>query len=155
VIALPLVPIGALGDTPIPEINQTARDSVGWPTYVDQVVRAYDGLPSADRGAAVVITGNYGEAGALVRLGADRLPDIYSGHNELWYYGPPPESVRVAVVVGLPPDGLGRLFDTCEVVDRLDNGIRVDNEEQGRPIVVCRQPRLPWRDLWPWFQHFD
>lgn len=155
VIALPLVPIGALGDTPIPEINQTARDSVGWPTYVDQVVRAYDGLPSADRGAAVVITGNYGEAGALVRLGADRLPDIYSGHNELWYYGPPPESVTVAVVVGLPPDGLGRLFDTCEVVDRLDNGIRVDNEEQGRPIVVCRQPRLPWRDLWPWFQHFD
>lgn len=154
-IALPLVPLDALGDTPIPAINQIARDSVGWPTYVDQVVAAYQSLPATERGRAVVLTSNYGEAGALVRLGAGRLPQVYSGHNELWYYGPPPESATVAVVVGLGPGGLGQAFDTCEVVDRLDNGVGVDNEEQGRAVVVCRQPRLPWRDLWPRFQHFD
>jgi hypothetical protein len=155
-IALPLVPVGALGDTPIPAINQTARDSVGWPGYVDQVVRAYDRLSPTDRAHAVVMTGNYGEAGALTRFGARRLPQIYSGHNELWYYGPPPESATVTVGVGIgEPGELGEFFGACALAGRLDNGVGVDNEEQGQSIVVCRDPRLPWRALWPRLQHYD
>jgi 4-amino-4-deoxy-L-arabinose transferase-like glycosyltransferase len=155
-IALPLVPIAALGDTPIPAINQTARDAVGWPVYVDQVARAYDGLSATDRTHAVVVTGNYGEAGALARFGAGRLPEIYSGHNELWYYGPPPDSATVTVGVGIgEPDELSDLFGGCVLAGRLDNGLGVDNEEQGNPIVVCRDQRQPWRDLWPRLQHFN
>ncbi|MFY1691824.1 glycosyltransferase family 39 protein [Plantactinospora sp. WMMB782] len=156
VIALPLVPVGTLGDTPVPGINITAADSVGWPRYVDQVVRAYDALPPADRAAAVVLTANYGEAGALTRLGAGRLPAIYSGHNELGYYGPPPESATVLVGVGVGEEGeLRRYFGTCRLAGRLDNGVGVDNEEQGVPIVLCRDRRLTWAELWPEVRHFD
>ena len=36
-IALPLVPVADLGSTPIPGINQAARDTVGWPAYVREV----------------------------------------------------------------------------------------------------------------------
>ena len=155
-IALPLVPIGWLGRTPIPAINQTARDSVGWPTYVDQVVAAYDGLPAADRAHAVVIAGNYGEAGALVRFGAGRLPTVYSDHNELWYYGPPPESATAVVLVGMgEPGHLDEGFGACTLAGRLDNRLGVDNEEQGRPVVVCRGRQQSWRTLWPRLQHFD
>lgn len=156
VIALPLLPVGVLGDTPVPGINITAADSVGWPRYVDQVVRVYDDLPAADRAAAIVLTANYGEAGALTRLGADRLPDIYSGHNELGYYGPPPESATVLLGVGVGEAGeLGRYFGTCTLAGRLDNGVGVDNEEQGVPIVVCREPRTSWQQMWPMIRHFD
>ena len=28
-------------------------------------------------------------------------------------------------------------FESCETVDELDNGVGVDNEEQGMPILVC------------------
>ncbi|GIG88683.1 glycosyltransferase family 39 protein [Plantactinospora endophytica] len=156
VIALPLLPVGMLGDSPVPGINVTAADSVGWPRYVDQVVRAYDELPPADRAAAVVLTANYGEAGALTRLGADRLPAIYSGHNELGYYGPPPESATVLVGVGIgEPDELVRYFGGCRLAARLDNGVGVDNEEQGVPVVVCHQRRLSWAEMWPRIRHFD
>ncbi|MEQ4300025.1 glycosyltransferase family 39 protein [Plantactinospora sp. B6F1] len=156
VVALPLLPVEVLGDTPVPGINITAADSVGWPRYVDQVVRAYDELPSTDRAAAVVVTANYGEAGALTRLGADRLPPIYSGHNELGYYGPPPESATVLVGVGLGEVGeLSRHFGACRLAGRLDNGVGVDNEEQGVPIVVCQDRRQTWAELWPRIRHFD
>jgi len=33
--------------------------------------------------------------------------------------------------------------------------VGVDNEEQGRPVRVCRSPRAHWRTLWSDFQHYD
>ena len=41
VLALPLVPVDRLGRTPIPEINQVARDQVGWPVYTRQVADVF------------------------------------------------------------------------------------------------------------------
>ncbi|MEE6263115.1 glycosyltransferase family 39 protein [Plantactinospora sonchi] len=155
-IALPLLPVGTLGGTPIPGINVTAADSVGWPRYVDQVVQAYDGLTAAERTRTVVLTANYGEAGALTRFGADRLPPIYSGHNELGFYGPPPESATVLLGVGVGEAAeLDRFFGGCTLVGRLDNEVDVDNEEQETPIVVCRERSRPWAELWPRIRHFD
>ena len=40
-IALPLVPLHTLSDTPIPGINQVAQDSIGWPRYVGQIAAVY------------------------------------------------------------------------------------------------------------------
>jgi hypothetical protein len=137
-------------------VNQTIGDSVGWPAYARQVAAAYQALPASDQAVAVLVTGNYGEAGALDRYGARyRLPTVYSGHNELYRYGPPPESATVVVFVGF--DGAGRLgyFESCTDVGTLDNGVGVDNEEQGEPITVCRGRHRPWREIWPDFQHYD
>jgi len=67
VLALPLLPIDVLGDTPIPAINQGTRDQIGWPAYTREVAAVYAALPESDRGKAVILTGNYGEAGALDR----------------------------------------------------------------------------------------
>jgi hypothetical protein len=156
VIGLPLIPVTSLGSTPVPAINQTARDSVGWPTYVRQVADAVAALPPADRAQAVLLTGNYGEHGALARYGARyHLPAVYSGQNQLYYLGPPPDSATVVVTVGLGLSNVEQWFASCNQVGTLDNGVGVDNEEQGNPIVVCRQPKRPWRDLWPNFQQYD
>jgi hypothetical protein len=98
VIGLPLIPVADLGSTPVPEINQTARDAVGWPAYARQIEAVHAALPDADRERAVVVTQNYGEAGAVDRYAPD-LP-VYSGHNALHALGPPPDDASVAVVVG-------------------------------------------------------
>ena len=63
VLGLPLVPVGSVGATPVPDVNLLVQDSVGWPAYVRQVTEVFDALP--DRGAAAVLASNYGEAGAL------------------------------------------------------------------------------------------
>jgi 4-amino-4-deoxy-L-arabinose transferase-like glycosyltransferase len=156
VVALPVIPLSALGATPVPAINQAARDSVGWPAYVRQVAAVVAGLPAADAARAVLLTGNYGEAGALDRYGPRyHLPPVYSGQNELYHLGPPPDSARVVVAVGLGLSFLDSQFAGCTRVGAFDNGVGVDNEEQGNPIAICREPRRPWRDLWPNFQHYD
>jgi 4-amino-4-deoxy-L-arabinose transferase-like glycosyltransferase len=152
VIALPLVPIGVLGSTPVPAINQLARDSVGWPQLADQVATVYRSLPEPERANTVVVTGNYGEAGGIQRFGPPDLA-VYSGQNELHRAGPPPESAHTAILVGL--GGATRLFTTCTKMAEIDNTFGVDNEEQARPIHLCRDPREPWRDLWPRFLHYD
>jgi hypothetical protein len=152
-LALPVFPERSLPPA-IAALNQTDRDSIGWPTYVHQVAQVYQALPAADRAVAVLVAGNYGEAGALARFGPDhQLPTVYSGQNELYRFGPPPDSATVVVVVGL--DNVSDFFASCQTVATLDNGVGVDNEEQGRPIAVCRGPKESWRSLWPRFQHYD
>lgn len=154
VIALPLIPLRSLPPA-IATTNQTARDSVGWPTYVRQVADAYRALPPGDRAVAVLFAGNYGEAGALDRYGrAYGLPTVYSGQNELHRFGPPPDSATVVVEVNEGED-LAPYFDSCLKVGMLDNGLGIDNEEQGAGITVCRGRHGSWRDFWPDLQHYD
>jgi 4-amino-4-deoxy-L-arabinose transferase-like glycosyltransferase len=155
VIALPVFPERSLPPS-ITAANSTVGDAVGWPAYVRQVGQAYQALPAPDRAVAVLVTGNYGEAGALDRYGGRYgLPTVYSGHNELYRYGPPPDSATVVVFVGVRQAGRLGGFDTCTDVAKLDNGVGVDNEEQGRPIIVCRGRNRPWSEIWPRLQHYD
>ena len=157
VIALPVVPERDLGNTAIPEINQVVRDQVGWPAYVQEIAEVYRTLPDAERARSVVVTGNYGEHGAVDRYGPRYgLPAVYSGQNELYYLGPPPDSADVVVLVVQADDAwAGARFDSCDTRGRLDNRLGVDNEEQQVAIRICRGPKQPWHDLWPRFQHYD
>jgi hypothetical protein len=158
VIALPLLPERVLGDTFIPDLNQAARDTVGWPTYVRQVAVVVDGLTPAERAATVIITGNYGEAGAIDRYGRDHdLPAVYSGHNQLHTYGPPPGSaLHVVFVMQEGVRRFARSFESCSTGTRLDNGVGVVNEENEEAAVyVCRNRLVPWFQLWSQVQHYD
>ncbi len=151
VVGLPLIPIGSVGSTPIPGINKVVADTVGWPQYVRQISQVYDGLSRA--GDPVVITSNYGEAGAVARYrpGAP----VYSGQNGLYAQARPPDGTTTVVFVGDQYGFARHFFAMCTVRGRLDNLVGVDNEEQGEPIAVCQRPRLPWTQLWPRLQHLD
>ncbi len=156
-VAVPLVPVGTLRDTPIGAINQTARDQIGWPTYVSQLAAVYAQLPESDRSRAVILTSNYGEYGAVDFYGpAYGLPPVYAGQNQLFEYGPPPQSATVVVAVGFDnPARLQSVFGSCEQAGELDNGVDVDNEEQQRTIWVCRDLIQPWSTVWERFHHYD
>ena len=156
VVALPLLPVTALRATPVPGLNQLAGDQLGWPTYVREVAAVYGALPASDRARAVVVASNYGEAGALARYGPPaRLPAVYSGHNALYDVARPPDTASVAVVVGGQLPSARGLFASCTVVARMDNRVGVENEEQGEPIAVCRNPVGAWAAIWPRFRHRD
>jgi 4-amino-4-deoxy-L-arabinose transferase-like glycosyltransferase len=152
VISLPLIPLSLLGATPIPAMNQLIADQVGWPTYAAQIRTAYDALPGAQRVTAVVVTSNYGEAGAVQRF--TDLP-VYSGQNALHDLGPPPEGTGAVVFVGGQLEVAASLFSECRILTRLDNGVDVANEEQGQPVAACVGPRQPWARLWPQLRHLD
>jgi hypothetical protein len=156
VLALPLVPLGSLGGTPIPGINQVARDTVGWPRYVAQIAGVYHHVPLGQRTTTVVYASNYGEAGAVDRYGGRYgLPRVYSGQNQLHYEGRPPAAATTVVFVGGQYDDARSDFATCTVRARLDNGVDVDNEEQGEPVAICQDPIGGWSRVWPALAHLD
>jgi hypothetical protein len=153
VLALPVVPVGRLGATPLPDTSPLVADQVGWPRYVAQVAAAYHQAPEHP---TAVVASNYGEAGAVARFGGRLgLPTPVSGQNALGAVGRPPDSADVVLVVGYQYADIRGLFASCRVLARLDNGIGVDNEEQGAPVAVCRQPVAQWSRLWPRFHHLD
>jgi hypothetical protein len=79
-VGLALLPTSALG--PVLAVNPDAGEMVGWPRFADAVASAWNLLPPGERGQAVILARNYGEAGALLRYGPERhLPAPYSGHN--------------------------------------------------------------------------
>jgi hypothetical protein len=130
-----------------------AGETVGWPTYVREIAGVYHQLPAADQATAAVVTSNYGEAGAIDRYGPEfGLPHAFSGHNGYWYWGPPPATARIIVAVGFPRSFLERSFGHVHLGTRLDNHLRIANDEQGAPVWVCSQPRDSWPTLWPQFR---
>ncbi|RBY95955.1 hypothetical protein DQ237_12555 [Blastococcus sp. TF02-8] len=145
-LALPVLPVARLGDTPVPDINYDAAETVGWPRFAMTVERASSELPDGTR--AVVLTGNYGEAGAVDRF-APSLAPAYSGHNAYWDWGPPPADVDAVVAVGLPRDRLARWFGEVRAVDRIDAGVGLDNEEQGTTVWLATGRTVPWSEIWP------
>ncbi len=152
VINLPVLPLPLLARTPVPEVNQTVRDTVGWPTYVAQVDAVVDLARASDPGV-VVLASNYGEAGALARFSRHPTVPVVSGHAALWDVGGPPPGTRTVVVVGGQLDRAATLFARCTTVARLASGTGVDNEEEGRPVAVCTDPVGAWTDLWPRLRH--
>jgi Dolichyl-phosphate-mannose-protein mannosyltransferase len=148
VLFLPLVPVDRLAGSGVGEANYDAGETVGWPRFAGTVASVVAGLTPAERQRAVVLTGNYGEAGAVSRFGPPGLA-VFSGHNALYALGPPRPGATTAVVVGLPQDELRRLFNEVSPAARIDNGVGLDNDEQGQTVWVCRDPRASWTVLWP------
>jgi len=151
VIALPVVPAPALHATPVPDINYDAGETVGWERFVATVAGVAQTVPQPDRDRTIVLTQNYGEAGALDRArraGTD-LPPVYSGHNGYGLWGPPPETAATVVLVGFGETDTARLFTTCATQAHIDNGVGLDNDEQGAPVRICTGPTRPWSRLWP------
>ena len=154
-ITLPVVPLGTLYRTPIVSVNYDAGETVGWPTYVQQIAGVFHELPPAGQATVAIVASNYGEAGAIDRYGpAYGLPLAFSGHNAFWYWGPPPATADTVVAVGFARTFLEQSFGDVRLGTRLDNHLRVANQEQGVPVWVCSQPRDTWATLWPRFRSF-
>jgi len=155
-VALPLVPVGDVHATPIPVVNEDAVETIGWPRFAATVAGVVDRLPPARRAHAVVFTGNYGEAGAIARYGpALGLPAVYSGHNAFWRFARPPDGAAPVIVLGHSAAGLRGSFTGCVLSAQIDDGVEVDNEEQGGAVWTCSGTARPWSELWPQLRHLD
>ena len=146
VLFLPLLPARWLPYTPILDINTDAGETIGWPAFVATVGQVHD-----DNDAEIVIGDNYGEAGAMLYYRPDI--DTFSPHNSLHDLGPPPADARLAVMVGFEDDEL-EFCDSLDQAGVIDNGLDVDNEEQGQTVWLCRTT-ADWATVWPSLRHLN
>jgi len=155
VLTLPILPVTAFARTSLPSTVPDTAEQVGWPQLVTTVEGVVAALPAQERARAVILTSNYGEAGALALLGTG-LPAVYSGHNAFWDWGPPPADDTIVVHVGdwteaeWSPD-----FVSCRTAARIDNGLGIQNQEQRQAISVCSGLRVSWTALWPGLRHLS
>lgn len=133
------------------------REEIGWDDLVKTVAGIRDGLPAAQQQSVGVITGNYGEQGAIEILGpAYHLPAPISMTNSAWLRGYPTPQPTTLIVLGFTREAVDRAFSGCRVAGRNGNSEGVRNEEsQYHPeIFVCDAPRLPWPEFWRKYQSF-
>jgi hypothetical protein len=124
-LGLPVLPLRTADRLGIVDARSDYQDEVGWHRFARDVERHAHGTD-------VVVTLNYGEAGALELFGHD-LPPVASGHVTFRYWRPQVAGRR-AVVVGFTRADA----DFCRgyrVVARIR--MPVENEERGRPIARC------------------
>jgi hypothetical protein len=156
-LSLPLLPSSWLATVPLQKINYNMGEEIGWQDLARTVAGIYNGLPAEERAHTVILTGNYGEAGALQRYGeALGLPAVYSGQNNFHLWGAPPEGATTVIVVGFYDRAwVTPYFEQVEQAANISNRAGVDNEEDGLPVWVARIPRRPWAEMWPALQHYD
>jgi hypothetical protein len=149
IVSLPIVPLPVLGLTPIPAWDKVARDQVGWPRYAAEV----DRVPAAHGPSTIVLTANYGEAGAIERFTPRLAGRVFSGHNGMHALAAPPPDTRTIVAVGRTMSWLRLAFRDCRTVGHLDSGLDVHSEEQGAPIQVCTGRTAPMSTVWARVAH--
>ena len=144
-IALPVLPLSA-GTA---NLNEAVAETVGWPELTRQVADVVRALPVRDRDSVVILTGSYGEAGAIDRFGPVLgLPRPFSPHNSYADFGQPTDDRATVVAVRYTVEDLAPYFDRCRQVATVDNGQGIRNEVQGKPILVCHGLRGDWTDVW-------
>ncbi len=155
-VALPLLPAQVVVDTPIPRLNDTLVETIGWRQMTAQVADIVAALPAHERDNVLLLAGSYGEAGALDRYGpAYDLPAPYSGHNSYSDWRRPTDPNATVIGIRLDPTYLSDHFETCREVDRVRFAFIVGNEVEGAPMVVCRDLRGTWEEIWPKLRHLN
>jgi 4-amino-4-deoxy-L-arabinose transferase-like glycosyltransferase len=154
-IALPVLPEAEMARSSLPSIRKDFADTVGWHDLVAQVARVYESLTPDERGHAVILTNNYGEAGAINTYGPSLgLPTAVSG--ELSYYYWKPTSLDGPVIaIGFDQAFLETLFSSCSQVGTISNSYGLDNEEFGATLIVCQQPKYSLNVAWSRLKAFQ
>jgi hypothetical protein len=166
--AVPVLPVGAfiaysraLGEKPGTDENhevgplpQFFADRFGWREMAQAVAGVYDGLPEPDKADVIIVTANYGEAGAIGYYGRGLgLPAPVSQHNSFFLWGPGRQSGNVAIAVGIPEEGLRRAYESVSEAARLESPYAMPYETR-EPIFVCRGLKLPLGEAWRRGKHF-
>jgi len=163
-IGVPVVPPGrmaryvqAIGATEALRTNtgeldrlpQDYADMLGWEEQVRAVAEVYRRLPPPDRERAVLLAGNYGEAGALDFFGPRYgLPAVVSPAGSFWFFGPGTKPGAVLVTIGVGRRHLDGRFGTVLPAGRIVSPWSVA-EERELPLYVARDPRRTLQEIWP------
>jgi len=155
-IVIPFNPVISANNLQL-RINGDLREEIGFTDLVKEVARIRDSLPPEQRQNLAIITGNYGETGAVDLYGpAYGLPQAISGTNTAWYRGYGNPAPQTLIAVGLSPEFLNEHFQSCRIAGHDGNPYGIKNEESiDHPdIYVCGPPRESWPAFWSDFQWF-
>jgi hypothetical protein len=167
-IVVPLLPPERLGDYMntlgvVPEnaerselgtLPQHFADRFGWEELTAITAQAWGSLTPDEQRNAIIVTDNYGEAGALRYYGrAFGLPPATSQHNNFYFWGPGNPSATIVVAVGISPEDLRSVFGDIRTTSKLTDPFAMPYERE-HAVTICRRPKLPLLEAWARGKHF-
>jgi hypothetical protein len=156
VILLPFTNSGPLKNFALKN-NGDLREEIGWNELVKTVAGIRDSLPAEQQKSVGVVTGNYGEAGAIEIFGPTyHLPAPISVTNSAWLRGYPTPPPTALIVIGWSQKQVDASFTDCRLAGHNANSSGIENEEsKDHPdIFVCGSPRKPWQEFWKESQRY-
>jgi 4-amino-4-deoxy-L-arabinose transferase-like glycosyltransferase len=169
-MSLPLLPPDQLGsyaaatgivpqleksDTATPELPLWFAERFGWEGLAPTVAGVVKDLDPDERERTLILVPSYGHAGALELFGPRYgLPRVASPQNNYHLWGVGEDPIDVIVSVGLGPDSLSEFFEEVRQVATY----RCDYCKDWRdnmPIYVARGPKVPFREVWALFKHYE
>jgi len=127
----------------------------GWDEMVAAVAAAYHALPPEEQARVAIIGNNYGESGAVDLLGPKHGLHLKAlgTHQSYWLWGPGDPGKDVLIVLGDRPERLKQWCGDVQVAAELSHpwGAVWENG----PVLVCRQPRMSLRQIWPRVKHWS
>jgi hypothetical protein len=130
-------------------LPQHYADQFGWNEIVDEVVIAWNKLPSDERKDCAIFAQDYGQAGAIDFLGPKYgLPQSLSGHQTWWLWGPRGYSGNCMIVLDDDLEKLETLYEQVEFVGNTkDNPYALERE---LTVFICRRAKFgSLTALWP------
>jgi hypothetical protein len=138
-------------DGPLP---QFLGDQFGWPELAAEVAVIYNSLPAEERAQTAILTGNYGEAGAINLFGPKYgLPTALSGHQNHYFWGTRGFTGNNLITIQYGPR---YLHEICTSVDQV--GVHHHPwgmAEENRAIYLCRGLKKPLAEIWDDQKHWN
>jgi hypothetical protein len=139
-------------------LPQFFADCFGWEELSENVSDVYQKLSDPDKKKVCILTGNYGEAGALQFYGPKYgLPDPVCSQNIWYFWGPGRNTGSVMIIVGFPGDFYNTLtnnFDNVEIERKTVTKYAMPYENEN-PIFLCRGLHMPLTYYWKKIKHFE
>jgi hypothetical protein len=135
-------------------LPQFYADRFGWEDMVKKVALAYNKLSPEEKKEVLIFGQNYGEAGAVdfYRKKYD-LPPAISSHNNYWLWGYPKDyKGKVLIVIGSNYKDNSEFFEDVELAasHHCKYGMSYENVD----IFICRNPKMPIKEIWNKIKHF-
>jgi 4-amino-4-deoxy-L-arabinose transferase-like glycosyltransferase len=135
-------------------IPQWLADRIGWRELAADVAEVYHSLPESEKRNAVIITTNYGEAGALEYYGPEfALPAVYATHNSYHTWGPPSDTIRTYIGVYLEYDDVKDKFDSVKEA-KVYHCPDCTRPQQNIPVYIMRGPKISIEKEWDKFRYY-
>lgn len=158
-LGLPMLPIenapkairamtgGLVDENTAHEITGDWRDQHGWENMVATVAEVYESLSPEEQKDCIILTRNYGQAGAIDFFGKRYgLPNALCTFMTYYYWGPGDRSGEVAITVGLSRENIA-LYQEAGLAATVANE-RVNRFENNVPILLCRKPTKSIQEAW-------
>lgn len=136
-------------------LPQVYADMFGWENMTSTVARVYNSLTPDEQAKCCIITGNYGEAGAIDFFGRKyNLPKAISLHNSYYLWGPGNCTGEIVISIGQNGEGLKKVFNEVSPVDTIRCEYAMPYENN-LPVYICRGLKWPIKEVWSQGKHYD